>query len=101
MQVMVMPVEILQKKDDYVLNHCAKYLARENTDPRHAFGQFSPDDLRSRMCEPWRFPIIDSYNDGKDPQASYAFNAVTFVYASQALPSTENVSVLGTFANLY
>lgn len=51
---------LLQVDDQYVLNHCAKFLARRNIDPRHDFGQYNPDDLRARNCEAWRFPVSDS-----------------------------------------
>lgn len=97
-----MAVQTVQKEDTYVLNQCAKFIARDNTDPRHNFGQYSPNDLRSRICEPWRFPIVDTHSDGKNFEQSYAFNDVTFVYAASrqaAVPG--KVAVVGTFANLY
>lgn len=95
-----MPVQILENEDQYVLNQCTKFLARANTDPRHNFGHFSDEDERSRICEPWRFPIIDTYSDGKDPEKSYTFNKVTFVYRHPD-PTPPQVSVIGTFASLY
>lgn len=96
-----MPVQILENEDQYVLNHCTKFLARTNTDPRHNFGHFSDDDGRSRICEPWRFPIIDTYSDAKEPDQSYTFNKVTFVYRHQEPTLSKQVSVIGTFASLY
>jgi hypothetical protein len=63
-----------------VLNYSTRYLARENADDRHNYGQYSLGDPRARISEAWRFPIIDSYFDGQDYQASYRFNAVTFIY---------------------
>lgn len=96
-----MVLKILEKHEQYVLNLCTKYLARDNSEPRHNFGQFSDEDLRSRICESWRFPIIDSYSDGIDFEASYAFNKVTFVYLHQSSTLPKEVSVIGTFANLY
>ena len=96
-----MPVQVLENEDQYVLNHCTKFLARVNTDPRHNFGQFSDEDGRSRICEPWCFPIIDSYSGGKDPDKSYTFNKVTFVYCHQEPNPSKQVSVISTFASLY
>jgi hypothetical protein len=96
-----MSVLILEKDDQYVLKQCTKFLARDNTDPRHNFGLFASDDLRSLVCESWRFPIIDSFSDGIDFETSYASNKVTFVYFHQGSPGTKQVSVVGTFANLY
>lgn len=94
-----MAVQVLLKDDQSILNYCAKYLARDNVDPRHNFGRFADSDLRARTAESWRFPLIDSYSDGVNFEASYAFNEVTFVYPGGAQPG--NVSVVGTFANLY
>jgi Gluconate 2-dehydrogenase subunit 3/Glycogen recognition site of AMP-activated protein kinase len=95
-----MAIEILRRDDQYIFNHCAKFLARDNVDPRHDFGQYPPADLRSRICEAWRFPIIDSHSDGINFEQSYSSNQVTFVYLAQAVTPRE-VSVVGTFANLY
>lgn len=97
-----MTVQIAVREDQDVLNYCAKYLARENSDPRHNFGQHDPASFRARVCEPWRFPIIDSHSDRQDFVADYAFNDVTFVFASQSQPEPpQEVVVVGTFANLY
>ena len=94
-----MAVQVLVKDDTSVLNYCTKYLARDNTEPRHNFGSFGDADLRSRVAESWRFPLVDSYSDGVDFEASYAFNEVTFVYCGAPQPAS--VSVIGTFGNLY
>jgi len=96
-----MAVEIVQTDDLYVLNQCTKFLARSNTDPRHNFGQLTDDDPRSRIAEAWRFPIIDSYSDGKDFVKSYSSNLVTFVYQQQGNTPPKDVSIIGTFANLF
>jgi hypothetical protein len=96
-----MTVQTVRKDDQYVLNQCAKFIARDNTDPRHNFGQYSPDELRARICEPWRFPIVDTHSDGRDFESSYSLNDVTFVYFDKAQPSPDRVAVIGTFANLY
>lgn len=97
-----MTVQIVVKEDVAVLNHCAKYLARDSTDPRHNFGQYGSQEFRARICEPWRFPLISSYSDGNDFVASYAFNEVTFVFADASQPTPlQGVAVIGTFANLF
>jgi hypothetical protein len=96
-----MTVQILELDEQYVLNQCTKYLARGNTDSRHNFGQLSNDEPQSNICESWRFPIIDSYSDSIDFPKSYSFNLVTFVYQQLGDTPPNNVSVIGTFANLF
>jgi hypothetical protein len=96
-----MSVQILELNDQYVLNQCTKFLARKNTDPRHNFGQFNDNDIRSTIAESWRFPIIDSYSDGIDAAKNYDWNRVTFVYQHQGEMLPNGVSVIGTFANLF
>jgi hypothetical protein len=93
-------VPIVERGDTYILNHCTKYLARENVDQRHNFGQFTLEDARGRICESYHFPIIDSFYDGQDQAYSYSFNEVTFVYFDRTGVS-RNVSLIGTFAKLY
>lgn len=83
--------------DEYVLNFCAKYLTRDSIDGRHDFGQFPMGDPRGRVCEGWRFPIVDSYIDAATP--ALTANRVTFVYRAEA--GVQGVSVVGTFAALY
>jgi hypothetical protein len=97
-----MAVQMLDKGDQYILNYCTKYLARDNTDPRHNYNnQFAPDDPRSRIAETWHFPLVDSYSDGLSVVESYRFNEVTFIYADLDRPQPQTVAVVGTFANLY
>ncbi|QPK65201.1 gluconate 2-dehydrogenase subunit 3 family protein [Methylomonas sp. LL1] len=93
------PISI-NKESQYVFNHCTKYLARSNDDPRHNFGQFTDNDPAAKICESWRFPIIDSYSDGIDFEVGYGFNAVTFIYPDFD-KSVGKVAVIGDFANLY
>jgi hypothetical protein len=95
-----MPYRLLSRDDIYVLNYSTKYLARDNTDDRHNYGQYAAGDPRARIAEAWRFPIIDSYYDGQDYEASYDFNAVTFIYANSD-PGLTSVAIVGTFADLY
>ncbi|MEC4017867.1 hypothetical protein [Streptomyces sp. H27-D2] len=96
-----MKLQIIDRDDQYVLNHCTKYLARDTADRRHDFGQYGPDDSRATWCEAWRFPVIDTHADAAAPsEAGYAFNDVTFVYDGRATkPAT--VAVLGTFGPLH
>jgi hypothetical protein len=94
-------VHILDKDDVSVLNVCAKYLARADESPRHDFGGQGAGDPRARICEAWRFPIVDSYSDGVDQVASYAFNEVTFVYGLPWVQRPGSVGVIGTFGSLH
>lgn len=86
---------IVQKDAVYVLNHCARSLARDNVDGRHNLGQFIEGDARAAIAEAWRFPIIDSYRDpdgkGRD------FNLVTFVLVNRARTFGDTIGVLGSF----
>jgi hypothetical protein len=43
-----MHAAIVQKEPDYVLNQCAKYLARTNTDERHSFFGLDAGQPRAR-----------------------------------------------------
>lgn len=97
-----MPVRVKAKDDQYILNQCARHLARDNTDPRHDYGHLDPGDPRARICEPWRFPVVDSHADpGEDQEAAYAHNDVTFVYVADSDQPARDVAVVGTFARLY
>lgn len=50
-----MPAVVVDKDDQYVLNHCTRFLAREGdvdqNERRHDFGQYTADDPRGRICE--------------------------------------------------
>lgn len=92
---------VLERDDQYVLNHCTKFLARSNTDARHAFGQYESGDQRALICEAWRFPILDSYRSSLPNEDSYAYNRVTFVYRPEPNAPNSTVGVVGTFATLY
>ena len=69
------------RDDQYVLNHCAKSLARD----------VGP------VSEPWRFPVIDTHYDDQDPDQGRGFNDVTFIYDGRT-SAPESVGVVGTFA---
>ena len=94
-------MEIIDKDDVSVLNACAKYLARADDGPRHNFGQYADGDPRARICEAWRFPIVDSYYDGRDQETSYAFNEVTFVHGLPWLEPAREVGLVGSFGGLH
>lgn len=99
---MAVPAVEIQKDDQYVLNHCTRFLARDSDDARHDFGQYEPGDPRARVCEAWRYPVIDTYFDGTSVQASYPFNAVTFIYDDRGAAATpQEVAVVGTFTELH
>ena len=90
--------QVIEKDDIYVLNHATKFLARDNTDRRHDYGQYAAGDPRARIAEAWRFPVIDSHYD---PEASAGWNEVTFVYYDRDAGTPESVSVVGTFRPLH
>lgn len=96
-----MTAQILDTDPQYVLNHCTKYLARKNKDFRHNFGQYGSGDPRGNIAEAWRFPIIDSYSDGKDFTANQELNRVTFIYQSRGDSPPNRIELICTFASLY
>ena len=73
-----MGAPVVSKDPQYVFNHCAKYLARDNTDTRHSFFGNYDGQRRGAISEAWRFPIVDAH-DGDEPDADN-WNDVTFVY---------------------
>jgi hypothetical protein len=97
-------IQLVERDDQYILNQCTKYLARDNADARHDFGQYDAGDARGRIAEAWRFPIVDSHWDGTSATDSYAYNAVTFIYApppGQDGAPPGAVAVVGTFGDLW
>lgn len=96
-----MDVPVVDKDDQYVLNHCTKYLSRDTNDSRHDFGQFPSGDPRGAIAEAWRFPIIDSHWDGVSAATSFPYNDVTFVYDGRAAAGPVPVAVVGTFGRMY
>jgi hypothetical protein len=85
---------LLPHHDQYTLNHCTKYLARAD------FDQIPPDQLSARICESWRFPLIDSYSIGEGGAVLLA-NRVTFIYAAQGGRAPQRLEVIGSFAPLH
>lgn len=91
-----MPIEFVSRDPVYVLNHCTKYLARDNADPRHSYMGTLDGQDRGRHSDSWRFPIVDASPDGPD------FNEVTFVVmAERDRPAPTSVQVISTCHQLY
>jgi hypothetical protein len=91
---------VVAKDDQYVLNHCTRFLARDSRDGRHNFGQYDAGDPRAAICEAWRFPVVDSHSDGVSVETSYPYNDVTFVYDGRDTPP-RSVAIVGTFGDLW
>ncbi|MBP7147654.1 MAG: gluconate 2-dehydrogenase subunit 3 family protein [Acidobacteria bacterium] len=82
--------------EEYVLNHCTKFLARDTTDPRHAFVGVPVDEPRAAIADPWRFPIVDSAPGAPND------NDVTFVWAvPRQAPQPRSVLLVSTCGDLY
>jgi hypothetical protein len=93
-------VEIVDRGDDYVLSNCAKFLARDFGEPRHAERPEDEGTLRAHIAEAWRFPLVDTWADGEHFVETYGLNSVTFVHpAIGGIPLPATVSVVGTFTD--
>lgn len=90
------------RDDQYVLNHCTPCLSRANKDSRHnfGFGHYSDNDVRGKIREAWRFPIVDTCAVPPEGVARADMNDVTFVYSGFEDPP-QAVEVVGAFAPLY
>ena len=88
-------VEALPHDDQYILNHCTKYLARVD------FDLIPVAELSEVICESWRFPVIDSHPSPASDDVATGANRVTFIHAVQGPQQPANVTVVGTFAPLY
>jgi hypothetical protein len=95
-----MAATTVDRDDQYVLNHCTRFLARDGADRRHDFGQYDPGDPRAAICEAWRFPVVDSHYDGTSVESSYPYNDVTFVHDGRAA-AARAVAIVGTFGDLW
>jgi hypothetical protein len=80
---------IVDTDDQWVLNHCTKYLSRSG-------------DPATSCAETWRFPVITPHTADAAEDPDDSFNHVTFVHRTppDAQPPRQ-VAVLGTFAALY
>ena len=74
---------LLPLDPEYVLNQCAKYLARDLNDQRHNYGQYDGNDPRGAICEAWRFPVVETFRGDTPADADTRFNAVTFVWPAR------------------
>jgi hypothetical protein len=82
----------VHRDDQYILDHCSKYLARERPD------WWNPN---ARGSDAWRFPIVDSHADADlGQEESYRLNEVTFIYV-EGEPPPDAVGALGTFGQMY
>ncbi len=90
--------EILPVDDEYLFGLITKYLARDDTRPRHDYGHLA-DNPRAAILEAWRFPWVDAWFDPDDPAQRY--NAVTFVHASADRQAGHTVELVGSFAELH
>jgi hypothetical protein len=93
------------KEDQYLLNHCTKYLARSIVDYRHTYSTDGIARSTDNIAEAWRFPIIDSYGGGSPSVTSSAdysdHNEVTFIFAQGVAPTPHYVGVICTFTGLH
>lgn len=84
----------------YVLNHCAKYLARNTALPaRHSyFGHLAHNPEAARFLEGWRFPVVDTHREPEEPAGTQRLNLVTFVWrAPDDAPPPGKVEIFGAF----
>ncbi len=95
-------IRVIRKEPRYIYNHCAKFLARASSEPRHRFVDLPENASRNSICEAWRFPIIDSFVDRSEGARNPgAHNQVTFIYLERPGEALESVELFGTFAALY
>lgn len=93
-----MTVETLAVDEDYLSGLITKYLARDDSAPRHDYGHLS-GDARAAILEAWRFPWVDAWHDAAN--AVQRYNAVTFVHAAADRQAGHEVEVVGSFGELY
>lgn len=95
-----MHAEIVKRDIQYLLNHCTKYLARDNADERHSPLGIFEGQSRARVSESWRFPVVDSH-DGIEEEA-VEWNDVTFFYAiPPRTPPPGKAELITTCNSLY
>jgi hypothetical protein len=71
---------VVLRQDDDILNHCARYLARDNVDGRHDYFGVDAGQPNAAIAEAWRFPVIQAHDAATADAAN--FNDVTFVLAA-------------------
>jgi hypothetical protein len=72
MGVPTMAAILAQQDDTDILNYCAKYLARDNTRPRHSYNQYLGGDTRSTISEAWSNIVGGVYRRSEDSDAIFA-----------------------------
>jgi len=72
-----MPGYSFIKDDQYVLNYSAKYLARRNTDRRHAYGPVGVDASSDRIAERGDFPSSIHMEAARSPQTIQKRSMIT------------------------
>ncbi|QRM36047.1 gluconate 2-dehydrogenase subunit 3 family protein [Microvirga sp. VF16] len=83
--------EIVKKEPGYIFNNCTKYLARDNSEPRHNYFGVFDGQRRALISEAWRFPVIDAHSPASAAETdAYEYNDVTFIYVA---PDDEASSV--------
>src|SRR5579862_7794509 len=92
------------KDEQYVLNRCAKYLARYVVDYRHTYSTDGIQRSADNIAEAWRFPVVDTYAGGAvtvtNPNDYGDYNEVTFIYAGNNAQTPGAVGVICTFTGL-
>lgn len=88
------------KDEQYIVNHCTKYLARDNTDERHnVFGIYDGQE-RAHLADAWRFPIVDNH-DSKETN-DYDWNDVTFIWVKSGdIATPQKVELITTCHTLF
>lgn len=88
--------ETLYMPDSYVFDHCTRFLARTNQEPRSSYNGHLAGDPRAQISEAWRFPVIDRHYD---PNDQVDRNLVTFVFFDRRLHHT--VELFSTATGLH
>lgn len=93
-------VSLLAVDNEYLFGVISKYLARDDTGPRHDYGHLA-DNPRAAILEAWRFPWVDAWFDPDPKGAAQRYNAVTFIHASADRQAGHRVELVGSFAELH
>lgn len=88
--------QTLYMPDSYIFDHCTRFLARTNQDPRSGYNGHLDGDPRARISDAWRFPIIDRHHDPDDDRAR---NLVTFIFCDGQ--SHQTIELFSTATGLH
>lgn len=75
---------VLPRTPDYpehIYDLCARYLARDAADQRHAYFGVPGPERAGQVSEAWRFPVVEAFHNGNAAE-SVGWNKVTFIYAA-------------------